>query len=117
MFDPYTRDLRALRAELDAFGALLQSGLATLPNWRILTSPLATLNAVWRNYRVSVDVDEANQVVTHTDVIYVIGPGGDLRYSVTPFANESRAAVYSLTPSLIDRFGHGLATYANLAAR
>lgn len=26
VFDPYTRDLRALRAELDAFGALLQSG-------------------------------------------------------------------------------------------
>jgi Domain of unknown function (DUF4263) len=26
VFEPYTRDLRALRAELDAFGALLQSG-------------------------------------------------------------------------------------------
>ena len=26
VFEPYRRDLRALRAELDAFGALLQSG-------------------------------------------------------------------------------------------
>jgi len=94
------------------------TGLGSLPNWRILTGPLATLNNVWRNYKVTVDVSRVNQAVSHTDVIYFIGPGGELRYSVTPFADENRGAgSYTLSPPLIDRFGHGIATYATLAAR
>lgn len=44
MFDPYTQDLRALRAELEAFGALLQSGIPLSEAIRILPF-CATLTA------------------------------------------------------------------------
>ena len=40
---------------------LSQTGLGALPNWRMLTGPLATLNPVWKAYGVSISVDEEDR--------------------------------------------------------
>jgi hypothetical protein len=37
---------------------------------------------------------------------------GDLRYRATPFADESTTGTFSLPASSIDRWGQGIASYA-----
>ncbi len=93
--------------------ALSIPGLATAHNVYFLTSKLTRLNAVWTNYGVSVRVGaKANQVM-HNDVMYFIGPKGQLSAQATPFANESNRGVFSLSPSDIARFAQGIANTAS----
>jgi protein SCO1/2 len=89
-----------------------RSTLGTLPNWHFLTSSLATLNAVWKAYGVSINVSEGSGLVAHNDLMYFISPDGRLRYRATPFADESPSGVFSLPPASIARWGQGIATYA-----
>ena len=92
--------------------ALNGTGLGALPNWRILTGPLATLNTVWRSYGVSITVDEKSGLEAHNDVMDFIDAQGDLRYRATPFADESTTGTYSLPTASIARWAAGIATYA-----
>ncbi|MGO9855157.1 MAG: SCO family protein [Acidimicrobiales bacterium] len=92
--------------------AVSQTGLGTLPNWRMLTGPLATLNPVWRAYGVSISVDKKTGLEAHNDVMDFIDAQGDLRYRATPFADESTTGTYSLPASSAQRWGEGIATYA-----
>ncbi len=90
---------------------LSQTGLGALPNWRMLTGPLATLNPVWKAYGVSISVAKKTGLEAHNDVMDFIDPQGDLRYRATPFADESTAGTYSLPASSVERWGQGIATY------
>lgn len=92
--------------------AVSQTGLGTLPNWRMLTGPLATLNPVWKEYGVSISVARKTGLEAHNDVIDFIDPQGELRYRATPFADESTTGTYSLPAQSVIRWGEGIATYA-----
>jgi len=96
-----------------AVAAAARSGLGNLSNWHFLTSSLGHLNTVWKAYGVSVNVSPATAIVAHNDVMYFIGPTGNLEYRATPFANESASGVFSLPPASIARWGQGIATYAS----
>lgn len=89
------------------------TGLNTLPNWHMLTGPLASLNSVWRSYGVSITVEAKTGLEAHTDVMDFIDGGGYLRYRATPFADESRTGTFSLPPASVARWGQGIATYAS----
>jgi cytochrome oxidase Cu insertion factor (SCO1/SenC/PrrC family) len=91
---------------------LNKTGLEALPNWHMVTGPLATLNAVWKFYGVSISVDEKTGLEAHNDVMAFIDGRGDLRYRATPFADESTSGTFSLPPATIARWGQGIATYA-----
>ena len=95
---------------------LTGTGLGALTNWHMLTGPLATLNAVWKAYGVSISLDAKTQLEAHNDVVYFIDPRGVLRYRATPFANESATGVFSLPAASVSRWGQGIATYAEKLA-
>ena len=86
--------------------------LGTLPNWHMVTGPLASLNALWKAYGVSISVQQKTGLEAHTDLMVFIDPRGELRYRATPFADESTTGSYSLPPAGIARWAQGIATYA-----
>jgi len=86
--------------------------LGALPNWHLVTGPLATLNALWKAYGVSISVQKKTGVEAHNDVMDFIDARGNLRERATPFADESTTGSYSLPPASIARWGQGIATYA-----
>ena len=99
-----------LRASSPAPPAVTASGLAALPNWRYLTGPLRTLDAVWRDFGVSISVYTRTRVVVHNDVLYLVDPRGALVARGSPFSDESRRGSYSLPPSLERVAGGALAS-------
>ena len=96
--------------------AQAQSELGALPNWHIVTGPLATMNAVWKSYGIAITVTQHTLVEAHNDAIYFIDPQGRERYRSTPFADESRTGIYSLSSADITRWASGIATYASKSA-
>ena len=87
--------------------------LNSLDNVYFLTSKVSQLNTVWANYGVSVRVGtKANQVM-HNDIMYFIGPKGQLAAQATPFANENTRGVFSLSPADVGRFAQGIANTAS----
>jgi len=91
---------------------LSETRLADLPNWHILTGPLATLDSTWKAYGVSISVDKKTGLEAHNDVMAFVDAQGNLRYRATPFANESATGTYSLPAASILRWGRGIATYS-----
>ncbi len=96
---------------------LNRTRLTALPNWHMVTGPLAALNAVWKAYGVSISVDKRTHLEAHSDVMAFIDPRGDLRYRATPFADESTTGAFSLPVASIDRWGRGIASYAERLIR
>jgi cytochrome oxidase Cu insertion factor (SCO1/SenC/PrrC family) len=86
--------------------------LGALPNWHMVTGPLATLNALWKAYGVSISVQTKTGLEAHNEVMDFVDAQGDLRERATPFADESSTGSYSLPPASIARWGQGIATYA-----
>jgi cytochrome oxidase Cu insertion factor (SCO1/SenC/PrrC family) len=86
--------------------------LGTLPNWHMVTGPLATLNAVWKAYGISISLSSATGTEAHSDVIDFIDPEGFVRYRATPFANESSKGAFTLPADTEARWGRGIASYA-----
>jgi cytochrome oxidase Cu insertion factor (SCO1/SenC/PrrC family) len=99
-------------AQADETPALNATGLGALPNWHMVTGPLASLDPVWRSYGVSITVAEKTGLEAHTNVMDFIDAQGDLAYEAAPFADESGTGSFSLPPTSIERWGQGIATYA-----
>lgn len=99
-------------AQSDEAPVLSTTRLGTLPNWHMVTGPLATLNALWKAYGVSISVQQKTGVEAHNDVMAFIDARGDLRARATPFADESTTGTYSLSPAAVTRWGQGIAAYA-----
>ncbi len=99
-------------AQSDETPALDGTGLGALPNWHMVTGPLASLDPVWRSYGVSITVAQKTGLEAHTDVMDFIDAQGDLVYEATPFADESGTGGFSLPPDSVERWGQGIATYA-----
>jgi cytochrome oxidase Cu insertion factor (SCO1/SenC/PrrC family) len=92
---------------------LTGTALGALPNWHMVTGPLATLNAVWKAYGVSISLSAATGAEAHNDVMDFIDASGFLRYRATPYADQStRAGTFTLSPAVEARWGKGIATYA-----
>ena len=92
--------------------ALAQTGLAGVANVTFLDGSLTDLSTVWKDYGVTVALDNTNRVVTHNDVLYFINRTGKLELSASPFANENTLGVYSLQPNIIHAFAKGVADAA-----
>ncbi len=88
------------------------TGLSALDNWYFLTGSLAALDAVWRSYGVTINVETASGVVAHNNVMYLVDPSGRLRIRATPVADESPTGAFSLPPSSVIRSADGIAAYA-----
>jgi cytochrome oxidase Cu insertion factor (SCO1/SenC/PrrC family) len=56
-----------------------QERLTSVPNWLYLTGSLAQLEQAWRNYAIAAQILPAGGMIAHTDVAYVIDPGGYTR--------------------------------------
>lgn len=84
--------------------------------WEMLTGPVARLNAVWRAYGVTIEVDPSTGVMAHNDVMFFLSPSGAELYRATPFADESSSGSYSLPAASIARWARGIAQYAAKAA-
>jgi len=91
---------------------LSKTGLGALSNWHIVTGPLATLDAIWKAYGVSISVDKKTGLEAHNDTMAFIDGRGDLRYRATPFADESTTGTFSLPAASIATWGQAIATYA-----
>jgi cytochrome oxidase Cu insertion factor (SCO1/SenC/PrrC family) len=91
----------------------IDTGLGRLPNWHIVTGPLASLNSIWKSYGVAISVNTKTGLEAHSDLIDFIDPQGFLRYKATPFADESTRGAYTLPASSEARWAEGIATYAS----
>jgi len=91
---------------------LSETHLGALANWRMATGTLTSLNSVWNAYGVSITLDEKTGLEAHNDVMDFVDAHGVLRYRAMPFANESTIGTYSLSSADIDRWGEGIASYA-----
>jgi cytochrome oxidase Cu insertion factor (SCO1/SenC/PrrC family) len=65
-------------ADLDAFDR--QEGLDRMGNWQYLTGTLAQLQAVWAHYGVYVSYEPGGNMISHSDLVEVIGPDGRIRF-------------------------------------
>jgi protein SCO1/2 len=92
--------------------ALTQTGLATPSNVTFLSGSLDQLDTVWKEYGVTVAVDNTDRVITHNDVMDFIGPDGKLELAASPFANENTLGIYSLPSATVSAFATGVADSA-----
>jgi cytochrome oxidase Cu insertion factor (SCO1/SenC/PrrC family) len=81
--------------------ALTVPGLSNDPSVTLLSGTVDSLNRVWSAYGVRVEVGAKASEVSHNNVLYFIGPNGNLVSYATPFGTESTTGLYSLDlPSL-----------------
>ena len=97
--------------------ALLEPGLAGRSNVQFLTGSLQQLDTTWSHYGIVVQIGASAGEVTHNNVIYFIGPRGQLSALAVPFGHVGRAQVYSLPAYLVRRFAQGIATEASSLTR
>ncbi len=93
--------------------ALTLTGLSALSNLIYLTGPVSALDPVWKEYGITVAVENTTRVVSHGDIMEFIDPSGRLRLRATPFGNEDQFGVYNLDPSDVHRFAQGITTSAS----
>jgi cytochrome oxidase Cu insertion factor (SCO1/SenC/PrrC family) len=85
--------------------ALTVPGLSDDPSVTLLTGNVDALNRVWSAYGVRIAVGAKAKEVSHNNVLYFIGPNGNLSSYASPFGTQSKSGVYSLD-------GPSLRTYA-----
>lgn len=88
------------------------TALGTLPNWHMVTGPLASLNQLWKSYGISISLDPKTGVSVHNDVMDFVDPHGTVRFRATPFADESSSGAFTLAGASEARWGQGIAAYA-----
>jgi cytochrome oxidase Cu insertion factor (SCO1/SenC/PrrC family) len=89
--------------------ALTVPGLNGDPSVTFLSGRVADLNRVWSAYGVRIDVGAKATEVSHNNVLYFVGPNGNLVSYASPFGTQSPTGVYSLD-------GPSLRTYARAIA-
>ena len=89
--------------------ALTVPGLSDDPSVTFLSGSVDNLNRVWSAYGVRIAVGAKAKEVSHNNVLYFIGPNGNLSSYASPFGTESKTGLYSLD-------GPSLRTYARAIA-
>lgn len=84
------------------------SRMARLGNFVFLTGSLNTLDQVWSEYGMTIEVQKATGVVSHGESLYFLSRGGRMVARATPFANEVGRR-FELAPATMSRFGRGIA--------
>lgn len=92
--------------------ALSASGLSGLPTVTFLTGSLQRLDKVWSSYGIYISVGAKPGQVSHNNLIYFIGPNGDLAALAEPFARVNKNGVFSLAATEIHRYAKGIASTA-----
>ena len=80
-----------------------------------LTGSPAALRATWARYGIEVQAGAPGGVVSHSEAMYFISPGGVMRYEATPYANVAGNGAGSLPVATISQWGRGIAEYAKAA--
>lgn len=93
--------------------ALRVPGLSNIPSVVFLSGSVSKLDAVWTAYGVKIDVGAKANEVSHNNVLYFIGPNGNLEAYASPFAAESKSGAFSLNPSSAHLYAQGIAETAD----
>jgi cytochrome oxidase Cu insertion factor (SCO1/SenC/PrrC family) len=93
--------------------ALTAPGLSDNPSVTFLSGSVDTLNRVWTAYGVRVAVGAKRDQVSHNNVLYFIGPNGNLSSYAQPFGTESKTGLYSLNPSSLRTYARAVAGTAS----
>jgi cytochrome oxidase Cu insertion factor (SCO1/SenC/PrrC family) len=92
--------------------AEISTDLRSVPEWHFLTGTLKQLDAVWKAYGVSIEVQTSTGLVSHNDVLDFVDPEGRLRFHATPFGNEASNGSFSLPSRTKEQFASGVADTA-----
>lgn len=93
--------------------ALTVPGIAQDPAVTFLSGSVDSLNHVWSAYGVRVEVGAKLNQVSHNNVLYFIGPNGNLSASSSPFGTEAKTGRYSLDRSSLHTFARAVAETAD----
>ena len=97
--------------------ALTVPGLANDPFVTLLSGRVETLNRVWSAYGVRINVGAKKSEVSHNNVLYFIGPNGNLASYAAPFGTESKTGLYSLDGSSLRTYARAIAETADSLVR
>ena len=70
-------------------------GLGNQPNWIFTTGTVPKLEAVWKKYGTTVQLDQASRTVTHSTQLYFIDPQGQARAVGTFGTNAANTSLYA----------------------
>jgi protein SCO1 len=93
--------------------ALAVPGIADDPAVTFLSGSVDVLNRVWSAYGVRIYVGAKSKEVSHNNVLYFIGPNGNLSAYASPFGTESKTGLYSLDASSLRTFARAIAETAD----
>jgi cytochrome oxidase Cu insertion factor (SCO1/SenC/PrrC family) len=93
--------------------ALTVPGLSNDPSVTLLSGSVDTLNRVWSAYGVRVVVGAKASEVSHNNVLYFIGPNGNLVSYSSPFGTESKTGLYSLDLPSLRTYARAIAATAD----
>ncbi len=84
-----------------------QEGLNHLSNWHFLTGSLSDLQGLWTHYGVEVSTVRNGSMVSHSDIFYIIGSDGRIRYVINSDPGEgtdiTQSSFATILLSTIDR--------------
>jgi cytochrome oxidase Cu insertion factor (SCO1/SenC/PrrC family) len=86
--------------------------LAAIPGWHFFTGPARALQAVWRDYNITVQAPSPVADIVHTSAVYFLDPQGRQRYLAGPMVNHTKSGKAYLPPAQISAWGHGIALLA-----
>jgi cytochrome oxidase Cu insertion factor (SCO1/SenC/PrrC family) len=86
--------------------------LAAIPDWHFFTGLAGTLQAVWREYGITVTAAGPHGELAQTSAVYFIGPDGTERYIATPAVGHTSGGAAYLPPGQISGWGQGIAQVA-----
>jgi len=93
--------------------ALTVPGLSQDPSVTLLSGSVDTLDRVWSAYGVRVVVGAKASEISHNNVLYFIGPNGNLVSYSKPFGTESKTGLYSLDLPSLRTYARGIAATAD----
>jgi cytochrome oxidase Cu insertion factor (SCO1/SenC/PrrC family) len=86
--------------------------LAAIPGWHFFTGPPRALQAVWRDYNITVQAPSPDADIVHTSAVYFLDPQGRHRYLAAPMVKHTKSGKAYLPPAQIAAWGHGIALLA-----
>jgi len=104
--NPYHTDVASVRAYSAAHS------LDAVTSWHFLTGPVSALQAVWRDYNVTVSAPNATADVVHTSVLYFIDGSGQARYAAFPMVDHTADGTSYLPAGPTASWGRGIALVA-----
>jgi cytochrome oxidase Cu insertion factor (SCO1/SenC/PrrC family) len=86
--------------------------LAAIPGWHFFTGPARALQAVWRDYNITVQAPNPDADIVHTSAVYFLDRQGRQRYLAAPMVSHTKSGKAYLPPAQIAAWGHGIALLA-----